>query len=272
MTLETSLPTADTPAAAGDATIENPQLEAHGDLEAGEPKPEAAEGEKAKPEKSPEQREIDRLRRGIDRRTRQLAELRATMQLTPQRQEGDNPRQSADSERLSLTQAELDDLIATRAKQLAPQIKDHEAEAERRTSVVQKLATTWGQEKFDAISSDLDDAFGGLSDRSGRPKPAIEAVFEADDPVAVIEFLADPENAAEAERISKLNATRAGREIAHLEARLKTEREKAKPKASSAAAPLEPVRGGGKTTTDGPDPSDTKAWIRWRNEQSRKGL
>ena len=226
--------------------------------------------DKPKPEKTPEQREIERLRRGIDRRTRQIGELRA--QLTAQPTRGENDQQQDDSERLSLTRAELDDLIATRANELAPRISAQQTEAERRTAIVQSLSKAWGQEKFDIIARDLNDVFEGLTDAQGRPKPATEALFEAKNPAAVIEYLADPEHADEAERIARLGAVKAGMEIRDLEERIKAASKPATPKASNVAAPLEPARSGGKATTDGPDPSDTKAWIRWRNEQERKGL
>ena len=145
------------------------------------------------------------------------------------------------------------------------------AEEERRQGVIQSLAKTWGKERFDELSSDLDDAFGGLADRSGKPKPALEAVFEADEPARVIEYLADPDNIDEAESLARMSAAQAGRAIAKLEAKLSATPAKDKPKASKVPAPLEPVRGQGAVST-APDPADTKAWIRWRNEQERKGM
>jgi len=214
-------------------------------IDADEGENKEAPAEAAKPEKTPEQREIERLRRGIDRRTRQLAEARAQAQLT-QRQIGDTNGQSADdSQPLSLTRAELAQLVKAEALKLAPTVAEQRTEVQRRQGVIESLAKTWGQQKFDEIASDLDEVFGGLQDASGTPKPAIEAVFEADDPVKVIEWLADPENADEAERISKLSAVRAGREIAKLETKLKADADKLKPRVSKAPAPLEPVRGAG---------------------------
>jgi hypothetical protein len=191
--------------------------------------------DKAKPEKTPEERERQRMQRGIDRRTRQLAEAKAE------------------------------------AHKLAPTLKEQSAEVERRQGVIQSLAKTWGQEKFDEISSDLDDALGGLTDSSGRPKPAIEAVFEADNPAVLIEFLADPDNADEAERIARMGAIQAGKAIARLEDKLKAAQAKDKPQPSKLPPPIESVRGQGAVSV-APDPSNTKAWIAYRNEQERKGL
>ena len=224
----------------------------------------------ARPEKTPEQREIDRLRRGIDRKTRQLAETRAQLSLTHSSSESNNQQSADDSAPLSLTRAELAQMVKAEAEKLAPTLHEQATEAERRQSVVQGLAKTWGQERFDEVSSDLDDSFGGLTDRSGRPKPAIEAIFEADDPAKVIEWLADPDNASDAERISRMTGPQAGKAIAKLEAQLGTVTAKAKPQASKVPAPLESIRAQGSVSTS-PNPSDTKAWIRWRNEQERKG-
>lgn len=236
---------------------------------------EPAEGEvipevkqETKPEKTPEQREIDRLRRGIDRRTRQLSDARAQLNLT-RSQETNQP--ADDSEPLSLTRAQIAEMVTAEAKKLAPTLRDQQSEIERRQGVVQSLAKTWGQERFDEVSSALDDVFDGLMDSSGKPKPAMEAIFESDSPAAVMEWLIDPENADEAERILHLNEVQAGRAIAKLEATLNAEKASGKPKVSKAPVPLEPVRGQG-SVSGAPDPSNTKAWIAWRNEQERKGL
>jgi hypothetical protein len=229
--------------------------------------------EEAKPEKTPEQREIDRMRRKIDRLVRQREELRAQnngrLQETPI---GDTNRQPQDdSDTLSLSRAELQQMVKDEAARLAPVVREQQAEIEHRQSVVKSLASTWGQEKFDALASDLDDVFGGLADRSGKPKPATDAIFEADDPAALIEYLADPDHADEAEVIARMGDRQAGRAIAKLEAKLSAAKSEAKPKASKAPAPLEATRGTG-TTSGAPDPRDTKAWVKWANEQERKGL
>jgi hypothetical protein len=268
-----ALPTGDTTAAAGgtanngaehDNTQGNPG-EGEG-AAGGEGKDPAAE---VKKEKTPEQREIDRLRRRVDTKTRQLYEARAQSQAPQQRQQQQPPEAGdGDDEPITLTRAELRQQIEAQARQLAPSMKEQHAQVERRQDVVTTLAKEWGQEKFDTISSDLDDAFGGLVDRSGAPKPATDAIFEADDPKAVIEFLSDPDNAAEAERISKMTAVQAGRAIAKLEVTLATEKSKAKPQPSKAAAPLEPPRGAG-VPNGMPDPSNTKAYMAWANAQER---
>lgn len=275
MPLESALPAAGTPAEASgqpnaehlDATTQNAD---HVDGQEGD----GTQGEKAKPEKTAEQREIERLRRGIDRKTRQLAEARAQSQQGQDlRQPGNreqNPAQQDDDEPLTLSRSELQQRIEQEARKLAPTFKQQHDEIEHRRGVVSSLAKEWGQEKFDAYASDLDDAFGGLADRSGRPKPATDAIFESDEPKALIEYLADPDNATEAENIGRMSAVQAGRAIAKLEARLAAAKASAKPQRSNAAEPVETVRGQGATSSNAPNPADTKAYIKWANEQDRK--
>ena len=237
----------DTPA----ASIEEVVIDAPKEEDVSETKAE----DPPKAEKTPEQREIDRLRRGIDRRARQLSDARAQLSLTQGQNRSDNQATADDSEHLSLTRAQIKEMITAEAARLAPTLREEAAETERRTSVVQTLATTWGQEKFDELSSELDEAFGGLTDRSGKAKPAIEAIFEADKPARVIEWLTDPDNADEAERISKLGAVQAGKAIERLETKLAAMPANKKPSnVSSAPKPLESIRGGGAAMTE-PDES-----------------
>lgn len=251
-----------------------------GEGEQVEQKPaEAAEKPEEKPpELTPEQQRIKeleqrekRLQRSIDRRTRQLYEARSRAGLTQPAIVDNNGDNADDSQPLSVTRAELAKYVKAEAEKLAPTLAEQRAEATRRQGVIDSLAKTWGQEKFDEVASDLDEAFGGLQDAGGRPKAAIEAVFEADDPVAVIEWLANPENSDEAERISRLSAVQAGKAIAKLELKIAAEAEKAKPKVSKAPAPLEPVKGPARINGM-PDPKNTREWMAWRNEQERKGL
>ncbi len=274
MSLETALPTGDT-AAAGEQTetaapAADPNPAQDGQHEGEQPEgqePGEGEGDKpAKKEKTAEQREIERLRRRVDNLTRQKYELSARTQQEPPRQQ--QGTQDSDDEPVTLSRAELQRMIAEQAKQLAPAVSEQQAEVERRKGVVDSLTKQGGKEEFDAKAADLDDAFGGLMDRSGKPKPATDAIFESDDPKAVIEYLTDPDNAEDARRLAAMNPVRAGREIARIEAELKAAKAaaKAKPKPSSAPRPVEPVKGGG-VPTGAPDPSDTKAWIAWRNRQ-----
>jgi hypothetical protein len=219
---------------------------------------------KAKPEKTPEQREIDRLRRRVDNLTRQKYELRAN---APAPQQQHHQQGQDDNEPVTLTRAELQRQIAEQAQRLAPSLSEQNAEIERRQGVVSSLAKDWGQEKFDTLSSELDEAFGGLSDRSGTPKPATEAIFYAENPKAVIEYLTDPDNADEADRISRMSAVQAGRAIGKLEDQLAAEKSQAKPKPSNAPKPLEPARSSGGVTNKDPSKMNDAEFAAWRRQQ-----
>lgn len=180
-----------------------------------------------------------------------------------------NQSEQDDSEPLSLSRKELADLIQQEAKKLAPRINEQDSVMEQRRQVAESLAKGWGQERFDALASDLDAAFDGLTDSRGRPKAATDAIFEADDPKSVIEFLTDPDNAAEAALIARMSAVQAGKAIAKLEFKLSANKTSNKPQASKVTAPIESERGRG-SINSAPDPSNTKAWVKWANEQEAR--
>lgn len=231
-----------------------------------------ASGQGKKTEKTAEQREIERLRRRVDSVTRKRYDAEARADALAQQQQQhkhQNTDDSDDDEPVSMTRAELNRHIAEQAKQLAPSMRDQQAVADRRAGVISTLEKDWGAEKFNALASDLDDAFGGLADRSGSPKPATDAIFESDDIKGLIEYLADPDNADEAESLAGMSAVQAGRAIARLEDKLKAAKAQAKPQPSNAAQPLEPARAGGKLAAGMPDPSNTKAYMAWANAQER---
>ena len=240
---------------------EQPETEA---IESAEEKP----TEEPKPEKTHEQREIERMRRKIDRLVRQREELRARTEqnLTRPNIEGDNQESASDSEQLTLSRAELARLVEQRAREVAPQVRRQLDAIEHRQSVVDRLSRDWGQERFDALASDLDDAFGGLRDQTGNAKPATDAIFEADDPKQLIEYLADPDNGAEALRISRMSPVQAGRAVALLEAKLAQQKAQAKPEPSKVPAPIEAPRGQGRVTKDPSEMTD-KEFAEWRRAQ-----
>ena len=264
MTQDTALPVVDESTAASAQAVPDAPADTEVKVEApAEPKH----------EKTPEQRELDRMRRGIDRKTRQAAEARA--ELEQARQELDRLRKPAigdtngqsrdDSDSLSLSRAQLAELVKAEAAKLAPTITQQKAEIEHRQSVVASLSKQWGSEKFDALAADLDEAIGGLADRSGRPKPVADAIFESESPAAIIEYLADPENADEADRLAQMTPIQVGRAIGRLEAKLSTK--PAKPEPSKAPKPLEALRGTGAASNDDPSTMSDKQFAEWRKRQ-----
>jgi hypothetical protein len=162
----------------------------------------------------------------------------------------------------------LEEIVKQQAEQLAPTIQQQRAQTEQREAVLQGLLKSVGRGEYEAITENLNDAFDGLVGRDGEMKPALDAVFYADNPQSVIKYLADPDNFEEAEAIASMNSVQAGREIARLEFKLEAIKN-AKPKPSNASKPLEPVKGGG-TIKGMPDPSDTKAYIAWANQQDAR--
>lgn len=242
-------------------------------------KPEGEEGQEqqekqeaeAKPEKTPEQREIERLRKAVDRKTRRAAE--AEMRARQYEEELQRFRvQSPSIDDINRPEASDSDSARPPKFDLDAAV---EAEIQRRKvreqrqSVIDSLAKDWGQEKFDALAADLDDALGGLM-VNGRPKPAADAIFASETPKALIEYLADPDNADDAEKLARMNPVEAGRYVAKLETKIQTLKEKAKPQRSNAPAPIEPVRAQGSVNRM-PDPKNVHAWIKWQNERERAG-
>lgn len=237
-------------------------------VEATEQKPEATD-EPEDPDKLPSwaKKKLRNAERRINTLTKRLGG--AEERLRSPSVSDTNESEQDDSDSLSLSRKELAELIQQEAKKLAPQIKEQETVMEQRRRVAEGLAKEWGQERFNSLASDLDAAFDGLTDPKGVAKPAADAIFEADDPKAVIEYLADPDNAAEAASIARMSAVQAGRAIAKLESKLEGKKSADKPQASKVSAPIEADRGRG-TLNTAPDPRDTKAWIKWANEQDSR--
>jgi len=269
MNQDTATPPADTPAEASgqpetaDQLAATPETPAEGEGEGQDD----GEQAKAKPEKTPEQRELERARRKIDRLTKQKYELLNQVQNRASQPQGAGAEfdAGAHDDVVTLSRADFERQIREEAERLAPTLQQQRSVEEQRRTVVQNLAQTWGQERFDEVAADLDDALGGLADASGKPKPATEAIFEAENPAALIEYLADPDNAEQAARLASMSAVKAGIEIAKLEAKLAAKREEAKPKRSQVPPPIEGVRGQG--TPSQSVPTEMKAYMKWANER-----
>lgn len=207
-----------------------------------------------KPQKTPEQREIERMRRRIDRLTRTRYELEARLQSSPVRgyesQRGPDDNQAQAEAPISLTREQLQRIVTEQAQRLVPQYEEQRSVQAKRERTVAELGKAWGAEKFDAIAADLDEVVGGLRDSRGQPKPIADAIFESENPRGVIEYLTDPDHADEAEALARMNHAQAGRAIGRIEARLEAQAAAAKPAPSNAPKPLEPLRsqGGVKST------------------------
>ncbi len=279
MQTETAPPTAQEATASGQPDAELQIKPATFDANTGEEiREEQHEGEgenKPKPEKTEAERERARLLKGIDRKTRQAAEARAERDLLRSEIERLRATQSRatiepqDDEPHTRSRAEVAQMVKSEAEKLAPTLKQQHAEIEHRKTVIESLAKDLGQEAFDELAEELDEALGGLQ-RNGKATPATEAIFVADDPKAVMQYLRDPDNADEAESIGRMDPVRAGRAIAKLEAKLEQSKAQAKPKRSNAPEPVEAASRGGGAINTMPDPSNVKAYIKWANEQDRR--
>jgi chromosome segregation ATPase len=220
------------------------------------------EGEKPEgKDDNPLEKQLKREQRRIQNLTRQKYELQARLEqlssLAPSTQKADNQGIDDDSDTLSLSKAELQRMIEQKAKELAPTIKAKEdGEAEIREKAI-SLRKTLG-DRFEELTSDLATVFD--HDRQ-------MLVLDADNPAALIEYLTDPDNADEADRIARLPANRAAFAMARIEAKLAST-QKPKPQPSKVAAPIEPVRGGGGASNAAPDViKDPAGWRRWMNAQ-----
>lgn len=229
---------------------------------------EAKEAEPAKKEKTAEEKLIARQQRRIDNLTKRLYQQQPPNEgLQQQPKQAQNAAQQADDEPVTLSRKELQAEIDKRARELAPTMKQQADEIEHRRGIVDKLAKDLGTEKFDALAAELEDALDGLKDDKGRPKPATDAIFESADPRALIEYLADPDNAEEAEALGRMSPVRAGMKVAEIGAKLAGKSKQ--PQRSSASQPLEPVRAGG-SLNGAPDPSNVKAWVKWANREEHR--
>lgn len=258
----TETTTAEAPAQAVEVKAEEVTKEAEAPAETGET------DKTDKPEKKEEwwEKELRKKQRRIDNLTRRLYERPAD--LTPRQIEGTNQVQQDDSEPLSLSRAEFERLATERARQLAPVIAETSAAIERRTGVYRSLETELGADKFADLSRELEDAIDGLKLPNGRPKPIVDAIFDSESPRAVLEYLADPDHADEADTLSRMNPLQLGRAMAKLETKLAAKKAEEKPQPSKAAAVVEPIKAAGSVRDN--EPSDTDSVEDWvRKERKR---
>ena len=258
MTIETVLPDA----TIVDAVADGQQQ--HADQSAEVTKPEGQDGEEAgtkddqpKKEKTHEEREIARLRRRVDNLTRQKYELQSRP-LRETENQGDNRPQQADSDTLSLSRAELNQLVEQQARRLAPTISKQDAEIEHRNVSLKGLVKELGTERFQELTDDLASVFDGSKQL---------AILETDNPRALLEYLTDPDNADEAKRIAGMSDFHAGRALVGIETKIKAAADKAKPVPSKAGAPLEPLRSEASAPNGMPNPANTSAYIAWANKR-----
>ncbi|MCW1958141.1 MAG: hypothetical protein KIH64_006265 [Mycobacterium sp.] len=274
MTTETAASAAVQAETGTEASAETKALNAAIDAEDGA-NTEDKQPEPQKKEKTAEEREIARLRRRVDNLTRRLYEggHKGSTQQVASTQEPRGTTNTAaqdDDEPVQLTRKQLRE-IEERARDEALTTSQQSTDAERRSGVANQLAKDWGREKFDAYAADLDDALGGLTDARGAPRPATNAIFDSDNPRALIEYLTNPDHADEADALGRMSVEQANRAIGRIEARLAADKGKAKPQPSSAPAPIEQIRAQGKVAKSLFDLSGDEFDKRRREQVAKRG-
>lgn len=207
------------------------------------------EVEKLDPEQEKAQ-EAEKLRKKLERTEKKLNAVYAQRQeareraraleerlLRPQPINDTNGTEADDSDRVSLSRAELQAMIEREAKQLAPKITEQQAEIERRKSAARGLLEELGPEKYQELTDDLADLLPSADSQL--------LILETDSPRALIEYLTDPEHEAETKAIAKLSPYQQGLKLGQLAAQLKAKRSRDKPLPSKAPAPIEPVKSQG---------------------------
>jgi hypothetical protein len=162
--------------------------------------------------------------------------LKQRLGLTGDAIEDTNSTEAEDSDKLSLSRAELQRMIEREAKRLAPTIKEQADAVEQRRTVARALQEELGPDKFQELTDDLADVL---------PQEAQLLVLETESPRALIEYLTDPEHEAETKAIARLTPAQQGMRIGLLAAQLKAKRSRDKPQPSGAPQPIEPVKSQG---------------------------
>jgi hypothetical protein len=209
---------------------------------------------------SPEQRTIRKLERRIAVITARRGGAEREAQLLKQELSALRAAQQqpqADDERTGPPPISQDE-FARLVRQQAAELRAAERISERVEQVMAKGATVPG----------FDDACNTLADEvplahNGTPTPFARALLDAENPVAVIQHLAD--NPGEAAQFTRLTPEQMGRRIARLESQL----EQAARKQSNVPTPITPVKGSAASAT--PDPvKNPAAWREWRNKTARR--
>jgi hypothetical protein len=206
--------------------------------------------EDAKAEKTPEQRELERLRRQLTKRDRTQGKLHQELQQARERLSQFETPEPRDQQRA------VDPVVLAREIALVEKVTE-------KSNQIAKEGSKRFPDFMEAVAA-ITEELGPLFDQRGRPAPAMEAILDSDKPADLLHFLGkNPDLASELEG---LTPAQMGRRIARLETQMV---EQAKPKTSAAPKPLEPVRGGASDNELRSDLS-TEEWMRRREAQLRR--
>lgn len=201
-------------------------------VEPGSTDSEASDGDEseAKPEKTAEQKEIERLRRSLTKRDRTQGKMHQELQSYRQQLEARQVQQG-ESSPAQYQQPHIDPIA------LAREIATIERVNEKSNRIAED-----GNKRYPNFTESLVkvvEEVGNLFNERGHPTAVGEALLESDDMPALVDFLGkNPDLAADLEGLSP---TKLGRQIERIEAQMKTTRPKP---VSRASEPISPIKGG----------------------------
>ena len=195
---------------------------------------------------------------------RRMGELAAEKNAAKQKLEEMQSKQQYQPQQEQQTyspQENIQELAMTYAKQIAAQQVQEQSFVNRMTEIEKNAKEEFG-DVYDKSVTNLQLAGVGGQD-------FLQALAAIPAPEKVITFLGKSENINEAIRIANLSPMQMGVELTKLSTKATKELGKQK---SNAPAPVGDVEGGSSRSTGGaePSPSDTAAWIAWRNANARR--
>ena len=212
--------------------------------------------EKPTEAKTPEQLEVERLRRALTKRDRTQGKMHGELeQLRREREQWQAKQNDTEPEKTDL-RAVVEREALTLAEQIAER-KEFDAKCNKVAESGKKEFKDFG----DALDTLIEEA-GPLVTSKG-PTPLGDAILDSDNPAKLIHYLGKhPEIAAELEGLS---TARIGRKLALIEQEMST-----KPKPSAAPKPLEPVSGRATPTLAYSPTMSDKDYAKWREAQRKK--
>lgn len=238
----------------------------------------APEQTETKPERTFSQAELDAaIEKRLAKERRKRHELETRVKVTEElalkgRPAEQPPAKPADGEPKREAFDTYESYLEARAEWKAEKkveerfLKQREEETRNRTEAESRKASGEFRAKAEKFAAQVED-FHEVMSESEAPmtKAMADAIVSADEAgPGIAYFLA--KNPQEAERIAGLSEASQAREIWKLEQKVGSEQPVKKP--SKAPAPIDPVKGAKSVAEDDePNPSDTKAWVAWRNRQ-----
>lgn len=237
MTEETQVPTAPETQNPAPEPVQQPELTEQ-DSTAPEGEGDEPASDADKPEKTPEQKELERLRRQLMKAQRVNGRLSVEAQQARQELQRYAPQQQEAQLDLSqIDEGTFKQIVQSEAKKLAAQELETQDVQRKTASTVEAGTRAFGKAAFDAATAAFVEEVGGVQDERGNMNPVVRAVLRLDDAHAVIKFLGDnPEIAAELPGLDKFEL---GLKLAEVRNRTAT---KPPPKSvSKAPDPAKPI-------------------------------